>query len=72
MSKIGRPGRNSYIRIFENNGVQVVTIDVTTSSVTYPVSGSGGRLLTFTTSYGFQSGNDYYILLDLGEYTCIE
>ena len=48
----------------------MVVIDVTASGTIFPPSGSGGRMLTFTTSYAFQSGKDYYIVFDLGKF-CI-
>ncbi len=64
--QIGRPTRNTYIRIYENSGLQVLTVNTASSNVIFPASGSGGRVLSFTTSYSFQSADGYYILLDAG------
>ena len=45
----------------------MITIDVTSSSVTYPAD-SLGREITFTTDYLFTLKRRYYVLLDSG--TC--
>ena len=61
-----RPLQSRYIRIYEEGGEEVVTIDVaSSSSVIYPAD-SLGREITFTTNYLFTVNRRYYVLLDPG------
>ena len=67
--QIRRPDRSKLIRIYEQNGmdgVQVHTIDVTTSDVTFPEPETDGTALTFVVNYQFTPGQEYYILVDGG------
>ena len=67
--QITRPTSTRFIIFYETLSRQnVYSVDVRSSTVTYPVAGSGGRTLTFSgVNYNFADGQDYYVLLDNGE-----
>ena len=61
-----RPPRDRFIRIFDEGGKEVVSINVATSpDVVYP-SDALRRTLTFSTDYLFPENQKFYILLDQG------
>ena len=61
-----RPSNDRFIRIFEQEGDEVVSINVATSSdVVYP-SDTLGRTLIFSTNYSFPENQEFYIVFDQG------
>ena len=61
-----RPSSDRFIRIFEEEGDEVVSINVATSSdILYP-SDTLGRTLTFSTNYHFPENQKFYIAFDQG------
>ena len=64
-----RPSSSRWIRVYEENGLEVISIDVAlpSSPVTYPNS-SLDKTLSFTTNYLFVGGRKYYVLLEPGEF----
>ena len=65
--QIQRPNVQRFIRIYDRaTNQQVVSIDATSASVTFPPPESDERNITFVTTYNFQPGRSYYILLDAG------
>ena len=70
--QILRSTRSRYIKIYEESGTQVISINAATSpAVTFP-QGTLGRELTFRTlNFLFTEKRRYYVLLDPGE-CCME
>ena len=70
--QILRSTRSRYIKIYEESGTQVISINAATSpAVTFP-QGTLGRQLTFRTlNFLFTEKRRYYVLLDPGE-CCME
>ena len=63
-----RPARDTYIRIFGEEGDEVVTINTRTSSaVTYPNNVSGHTLIFYVHICQFPVNHTFYILLDTGK-----
>ena len=64
-----RPSNSRWIRVYEESGGEVISIDVAlpSSPVTYPNS-SLDKNLSFTTNYLFVRGRKYYVLLEPGEF----
>lgn len=61
-----RPTNSRFIRIFREDGSEVVKINVAIAPfVMYP-EGSLGRELRFMTNYQFTERRQYYVLLDPG------
>lgn len=44
----------------------VYNIDVTSPDVVFPESGSEGRSVSFSVSFTFTPGEEYYVLIDGG------
>ena len=62
-----RPPRDRFIRIFDEGGKEIISINAATSSnVVYP-SNTLGRTLTFSTDYYFHENRKFYILLEQGK-----
>ena len=67
--QIQRPVVQRFIRIYDSaTDDQVVSIDATSASVTFPPLESDETNITFVTTYNFEPGRTYYILLDAGMY----
>ena len=65
--QIQRPVVSRFIRIYDSaTDDQVVSIDATSASVTFPPLESDETNITFVTTYNFRTGRTYYILLDAG------
>lgn len=64
--QIKRPDNQKFIKIFEDSGLEVHTIDVRSTDVTFPEPESEGRTLIFKVDFQFTAGQKYYILIDGG------
>lgn len=65
-----RPPRDRFIRIFEEGGKEVISINAATSlDVVYP-SNTLGRTLIFSMDYYFPENQKFYVLLDQGNIIC--
>ena len=65
-----RPLQDKFIRIFDEGGEEIISINAATSSdVIYPSNNTLGRTLIFSTDYCFPENGKFYILLDQGKRT---
>ena len=65
-----RPLQDRFIRIFDERGKEIISINAATSSdVIYPSNNTLGRTLIFSTDYYFPENGKFYILLDQGKRT---
>ena len=66
-AQIGRPNATNFIRVFDDGGNEVLSVDVSTSTdVIY-----SGDTLTITTSTSFFTNRMYYLLADSGVWVCV-
>ena len=61
-----RPSSDRFIRIFEEGGDEVFSINVATSSEVFYPDDTLGRTLTFSTNYRFPENQKFYIVFDQG------
>ena len=61
-TQIRRPTVSHYVRVFQDDGVQVLSVDVSTS----PDAEHSGMTLNITTNYEFSPSRMYYLLMDSG------
>ncbi len=64
--QIMRPKNSRFVKIFGEDGNEVVTIDVAVALSTVYPEGSLGREVQFTTSFLFTEGMQYYVQMDPG------
>ena len=63
-----RPLRDRFIRMFDEGGKEIISINAATSSdVVYPSNTTLGQTLIFSTDYYFPENQKFYILLDQGK-----
>ena len=66
-AQIARPSATRFISVFDNDGIQILSVDVSTSTaVIY-----SGDNLTITTSTSFFINKMYYLLADSGVCVCV-
>ena len=61
-AQIGRPNATSFIRVFDDGGNEVLSVDVSTSTDAL----YSDNMLTITTSISFFTNRMYYLLADSG------
>lgn len=66
-TQVRRPIISRYVHVFQDDGVPVLSIDVSTS----PDAEYSGMTLNITTNYDFSTSRMYYLLMDSGVYVYV-
>ena len=64
-AQIARPSNSRFVRVFQDNGAQILSVSTSTDAV------YSGVTLTIKTSTSFFTNRMYYLLADSGVYACV-